>query len=386
MCRWFDPGTRYSIILSAMAPIPYSMAVGSWLPHSETFIYDQIVRAERYLPSVLARDLVPSRSAFPFERVTALSSPQLFAYYAFYRAPRFERALRESGARFIHAHFGTNGALIAPTAKRLGLPLVTTLHGIDIGVLLGRVPPQYWFYKRSYRQMLEVSNLLLPASQELAERLVDLGADPGKIQVHRLGVDLSTLQYVARPSRAARFLMIGRMVEKKGFEYGLRAFAQAKEKMTGSTITLVGDGPLLEPLKELSLDLGIGQQVEFTGSLPRYLVHQRLLESDVLLAPSVVAGNNDRDSGLIVLKEAGATGMASIGTYCGGLPEIIDDGTTGYLVPQRSVASMAEAMVTLANDESLRQRMGVEARQKMEREYDAVEQNRILERHFDSLL
>lgn len=234
--------------------------------------------------------------------------------------------------------------------------------------------------------MLEVSNLLLPASQELAERLVDLGADPGKIQVHRLGVDLSTLQYVARPSRAARFLMIGRMVEKKGFEYGLRAFAQAKEKMTGSTITLVGDGPLLEPLKELSLDLGIGQQVEFTGSLPRYLVHQRLLESDVLLAPSVVAGNNDRDSGLIVLKEAGATGMASIGTYCGGLPEIIDDGTTGYLVPQRSVASMAEAMVTLANDESLRQRMGVEARQKMEREYDAVEQNRILERHFDSLL
>lgn len=369
-----------------MPTIPYALAVGSWLPGSETFIYDQIVQAERYAPLVLARDLVPSRKAFPFDRVTALSPLELAAYYSFFRAPRFERTLRESGTQLIHAHFGTNGALIAPTARRLDLSLVTTLHGIDVGVLLGKIPMKYWFYARGYRGMFEQSTLLLPASQELADRLVELGADPQKIKVHRLGVDLSRFQPLERPSRPPRFLMIGRLVEKKGFEYGIRAFAKIADRAPESRLTLIGDGPLTEKLQSLAVELKIDHRVDFKGALSRAEVSRFLAESDLLLAPSVVASNNDRDSGLIVLKEAGATAMASIGTYCGGLPEIVEDGVTGFLVKQHDVDALAEAMETLALDESLRTKMGCAARAKIERDYDMQRQNRKLETLFDSAL
>ena len=111
-----------------------------------------------------------------------------------------------------------------------------------------------------------------------------------------------------------------------------------------------------------------------------------LANYDVLVAPCIVAKNNDRDSGLIVLKEAGASAMASIGTYCGGLPEIIDDAKTGYLVGQRDVEKLAESMDALASDYSLRTQMGIAARAKMEAEYDTVTQNKKLEDLFDQFV
>lgn len=109
-------------------------------------------------------------------------------------------------------------------------------------------------------------------------------------------------------------------------------------------------------------------------------------EFDVFVAPCVVAGNGDRDSGLLVLKEAGAIGMASVGTFCGGLPEIVAPGRSGFLVAQRNVGELAEAMETLAKDYQLRIMMGECARRKMERDYDMVCQNERLENFLRQLI
>jgi colanic acid/amylovoran biosynthesis glycosyltransferase len=78
--------------------------------------------------------------------------------------------------------------------------------------------------------------------------------------------------------------------------------------------------------------------------------------------------------------------MASIGTYCGGLPEIVEDGKTGYLVGQHEVDSLAESMDALASDYNLRTRMGIAARAKMEAEYDTVKQNEKLEELFGKIV
>ena len=366
------------------AKIPYAMAIGNWLPYSETFIYDQVKHARRYEPYVIARGLNPARENFPYDHVTSLGSLERALYYAAFPCGKFVDVIRKSGAKFVHAHFGTNGALVSATARKADVPLIVTLHGVDVGILLNpHIPMDYLFYKRTYRRMFDTAQLLLPASQELADCLVQLGAPESKIQVHRLGVDVSAFTPFARPERAAQFLMIGRMVEKKGFEYGIRAFAKIAGKHKESTLTLIGKGPLMEPLQTLAAELGVTDKVIFKGSVPSAQMPAMLADYDALVAPCIVAKNNDRDSGLIVLKEAGASAMASIGTFCGGLPEIIDDGRTGYLVGQRDIDKLAESMDALAGDYSLRTQMGIAARAKMEAEYDTVKQNEKLEGIFD---
>lgn len=369
-----------------MEKIRYGMAVGNYLPYSETFVYDQMMNASRFSPFVLARGLVPSREQFPYDDVVALSKTAAMSYFLFRSAKLFEKTVREQDLKFIHAHFGTNGALIAPTAKRCNVPLVITYHGVDVGVLLGKhVPMDYLFYKRIYKDAFEMSNLMLPASEELANCLVDLGAPADKIKIHRLGVDLNKFTVRKREDRPIKFIMVGRLVEKKGFDYGIRAFAKVADSLPESSLTLVGEGPCKQMLQALAAELHVESRVHFAGKVPSDKMPDFFEQFDAMVAPCVVAKNNDRDSGLIVLKEAGATAMASIGTYCGGLPEIIDHGSTGYLVDQRNVDQLADAMKSLGESYELRQKMGLAARAKMETEYDSVVQNKKLESLFETV-
>jgi glycosyltransferase involved in cell wall biosynthesis len=102
-----------------------------------------------------------------------------------------------------------------------------------------------------------------------------------------------------------------------------------------------------------------------------------------VLAQCVVDAHGDRESGLIVVKEASASHVVPIGTYHGGIPEIIDDGETGFLVLERDVERMSARLATVLNDPALRQRLGNAARLKMEREYDIRRQVALLEGFYD---
>lgn len=364
------------------------MAVGTYLPYSETFIYDQLLHARKFEPFVWARELSKDFGGrFPYENVTGLAPFERLKYALCLGSRTFARELAGRELQFIHAHFGLNGTLVTPLARSSGKPLAVTFHGIDVGVLLGKkVPLAYSVYARNLGKMFETAELLLPASEELANGLVSLGAPQEKIRVHRLGIDLEKFKPLARPERGVRFLMCGRMVEKKGFDFGIRAFAKIAEKFPDATLNLIGKGPLEAALRNLAAECGVGKRVRFLGAIDTFLMPNVFGEFDVFLAPCVVAGNGDRDSGLLVLKEAGATGMAAVGTFCGGLPEIIDAERSGFLVPQRNVAELAEAMEALANDYQLRQSMGECARAKMERDYDTLRQNERLENFFGQLI
>jgi len=132
--------------------------------------------------------------------------------------------------------------------------------------------------------------------------------------------------------------------------------------------------------------LGIRQFVSFLGVLHPDQVSAYLKRCDVLLAPSVVTRIGERESGLIVAKEAGACGLPVVGTVHGGIPEIIDEGVTGFLVQERDVGALSNRLGTLLEDEVLRQRMGAAARAKMEREYDVRERVSELEDLYDQAI
>jgi colanic acid/amylovoran biosynthesis glycosyltransferase len=207
------------------------------------------------------------------------------------------------------------------------------------------------------------------ASTELLTLLTNLGVERERLCVHRLGIDLD--RFAFEPARdGERVLMVGRLVEKKGFEYGLRAFAQVRSRGVRASLTVVGEGERRSSLERLARDLGVAESVAFVGSQTNEQVAALMARASVLLAPSVVARDGNRESGLIVVKEASAAGTVPIASRHGGIPDSIDHGSTGYLVEERDVEHIAECLARLPLDEPLRASLALAGRRKMEREFD----------------
>lgn len=351
-----------------------------FLPYSQTFVYEELRQHQRYAAEVFARRRVLAER-FPYPDVH-VAGP---LYGVARRSARFDR--RFTAARFdlVHAHFGTGAVYALRWAERFGLPLVVSFHGHDVTRLCSRerFHPTNWRYRLLSRRLFRRITLGLCASGELRELLLGLGVDDAKLRVHRLGVDLSAFARAARDPDRVQAVMIGRLVPKKGFALGLRAFAEAARTQPHVRLTIAGDGALERSLHELCAQLGLGARVTFAGALAPGEVAALLARSDILLAPSVVDAHGDRDSGLIVVKEASASEVVPIGSRHGGIPDIIDDGVTGFLVPERDVRALAARLRELIADPALRARMGRAARAKMESEYDNRRCVATLEQHYD---
>jgi len=369
----------------------------NFLPYSETFVYDQLRFHERYEAVVFCRQR-RNAAQFPYEAVVALeeiprggSKLESLWYGAFGRSRRFDRELGASDARLVHAHFGHNGSFALPFARKRGLPLVVSLHGHDVTVLgdAERFEPTWWQYALRHRALFDYASLFLAASKELEEMIVARGCPKEKVVVHRLGIDLEKFSPRVRAEGAAEkplVVMVGRFVEKKGHEYGLRAFAEARRRGLAARLVIAGEGPLRAQYERLIEELGLGDTVELPGALPHKGIMELLSSAAVLLAPSVVAKTGDRESGLIVAKEASACAVPVIGTYHGGIPDIIDDERTGYLVPERDAEALGARLCAVLEDPELGRRLGRAAREKMEREYDIAKQVRDLESIYDEVV
>lgn len=354
----------------------------NFLEYSQTFVHEEITHHRRYAVEVFCRKRhLPD--CFPFEPVH-VGGP---LYAVTRESLRFHRLFRARSYDLVHGHFGTGACYAVPYARRYGLPLVVTFHGYDVPLLLSseRFLPQHWPYALLGRDMLASLTLGLCASQELLELLLEAGVPRERLRLYHLGIDLA--RFVRGPRRALpRVVMLGRFVEKKGFEYGLRAFAEVRGRGVQAELVLIGGGEREPKLRALVSELGVADSVFFAGVLPSDEVAQLLSESDVLMAPSVVAIDGNRESGLIALKEASACELSVIGTYHGGIPEIIEDGVTGYLVPERDVRSLSDRLERVLADRALCAQLGRAGRAKMEREYDLETQVTELEARYDEAI
>jgi colanic acid/amylovoran/stewartan biosynthesis glycosyltransferase WcaL/AmsK/CpsK len=349
-----------------------------YLAYSQTFIYEEIRQHREYDVHVFCRSLL-NRDTFPFHPIH--TGGAMYPYTRYSR--RFVDLFRTTDYDVVHAHFGTAGVNAAYYAKRFAKPLLVTFHGWDVPILTStrRWLPKHWAYAAMAPSMLGRMTLGLCASRELMDMLIRMGVPASRLRLHHIGIDLERFARNHRAGDSPRVVMIGRFVEKKGFEYGIRAFAKAEHPT--AKLTIVGDGALGTRLRTLVSRLGVSDRVRFAGVMDQSSVARLLGESDVLLAPSIVAKDGNRESGLIVVKEASASEVVPIGTIHGGIPEIIDDGKTGFLVPERDVALMAERLGQLFRDHGLRDELGKAARRKMEVEYDSVVRVARLEALYD---
>ena len=338
----------------------------NFLPTSQVFVYEQLRQYRRSEVDVFAwRRFNADRFAFP--RVH-LAEP---GYVIRGKSRRFARVFAERRFDLVHAHFGPAGAYARRYAAQHRLPLLVTFHGYDVPILSSRrrFLPLHVPYALGSSALLSELRLGLCASEELKRLLIGLGVAPERLLVHRLGIDLERFRFV-EAARELLVVMVGRLVEKKGFDDGLRAFAHARSLGARGSLAIVGEGQRRRSLERLAKRLGIASEVSFLGSRDNEQVAQLLSRARVLLAPSVVARDGNRESGLIVVKEASAVGTVPIGTRHGGIPESIEHGETGFLVAEHDWQAMGEHLARLLRDEAERARLGRAGRGKMEREFD----------------
>jgi len=269
----------------------------------------------------------------------------------------------------IFCHFGSNGVK-GEILRELGLlqgKLCTVFHGFDLTGYLQQEG------ENVYNDLFQQGELFLPISHRWQHKLLELGCPSEKIQVHHMGINCEKFTFTPRQMPAdgiTRLVSVCRLVEKKGIEYGIRAIAQVKEQAPNVQYTIIGDGPLKSELEALIADLKVSETVQLVGWKQRDEVIEILNQSQIFLAPSVTARNGDQEGIPVALMEAMAMGMPVVSTFHSGIPELVEDGISGYLTPERDVTGLADKISTLIRNSKLWKEIGQEGYQKVEKEFN----------------
>lgn len=252
----------------------------------------------------------------------------------------YTEAERAAKPQVIHAHYLTTGYLVGSLTRA---PLVISTYGFDVTVM-----PRRTAWRRAIRRLVPRVNAVLVEGPFMRRTVMDLGFSADRIHVVPIAASLDRIAYRdPSPGRAEpRIVVCGRLVEKKGHDLALRAFACAADTLPrGAILEIIGDGPRRSSLKRLAVELGVADRVRFWGALSRPEYLQRLSEADLLIAPSRTAPNGDGEGGApTTILDAQARGVISVGSTHGDIPFLIRDGETGYLVEEGSVEALAEGL------------------------------------------
>jgi len=274
----------------------------------------------------------------------------------------------------IHFHFGKVGKFSA-YLKKIGIKskMITTFYGSDITKRIKRHGIDY------YDGLFKSGDLFLPICNYFKSLLINLGCNNKKIIVHPLGIDVNKVKISNKKKNIEKnqinIFSVGRLTEKKGFEYSIKAFSKIKAKQENIIYKIVGDGELLPELKNLVKELRIKDSIQFLGAQEHRKVIKLFGESDIFVLTSVTARNGDKEGTPTVLLEAMSMCLPVISTIHSGIPEIVMDGKTGFLVPERNIDRLKEKLEYLINNSEKRQEMGRNGRKFVEDNFDIKKLN-----------
>jgi colanic acid/amylovoran biosynthesis glycosyltransferase len=291
--------------------------------------------------------------------------PFVKSEYVYLKAWAWARTAAERGDRYDHvlAYWGNYAATAAYLFHRLierDVPFSMVLHAHDL-------------YERQVfldAKLERAANVFVVCEfnrRFLAARFPDLYPRIAhKIHLHHLGLDVASIAPAFDGRAAHTCLAVGRLDPSKGFDDLLRAAAIVRDRGIDLDVTLVGDGEQDGALRRLASTLRIEDRVHFRGWLRHDAVPAAMRESTMLVHPSRGLG----DAVPTVIKEALALGTPVIGSTAVGIPELLDNGRCGLLVPERNPERLADAIARLLDDAALRDRLGRAGRAFAERTFD----------------
>ncbi len=362
------------------------------LPISQTFVRQHYDSLTRYEPVFAGLRAVDSGMDLSGRRRILLeddgrSSAKIAAFKLLGRAPAFLRAIEAVRPEIIHAHFAIDAVDMLPVAKRLGVPLVVTLHGYDAtysDAALRRMGPVGWNFLIKRKRLQQEAALFLPVSDYLRDQAIAQGYPADKVRTHYLGIDLTAFTGRAAEEPRKAIVFVGRLVEKKGLNYLIEAVAALPEPYRSTELRILGDGPLRAEYEALAEWTGV--RATFLGAQPHSRVVEELARAKVFSMPSVPARTGDNEGFGLTLIEAQAMGVPAVSFAQGPIPEAVEDGVTGLLAPSRDVKALSQHLATLLGDDQIRRQMGDAAARRVRTLFDLKVRTSLLEESYDSLL
>ena len=290
------------------------------------------------------------------------------ALCGFYLARRFQ----EEKITHIHAPWASGPATAAWVAAQLtGIPFSFTGRAYDV------------FTPDSLlRQKIRHAAFVRGESRAVIQQLNSLtDRKSGKFRLTYNGVPLTApaLAPVAM-QQPYRLLALGRLVSKKGFDFLISACKILKDGGVDFRLTLGGGGPRERQLKQLARHLGLAAQISFPGFISHDRVSEQFCQADIFLMPCIIEASGNRDGLPTVILEALLHRLPVIATDVAGIGEVIEDGVTGLLIPQKDPQAIAEAVLRLIRDREAALALAERGRSRICRDFNAeLNHRRVLE-------
>ena len=340
------------------------------LAREDTFDGVKIVRFPMELPA----DLTYGRVAQ--SRVTWLGRFARLAVMANYLEAQHRAILaeaREGQADVIHAHWAIpTGPAAVLAARKLGIPSIITMHGGDVYVNpeQGYDFPTRWYVRPALRWTLRHAGALTAITEDCRQHALRAGAPADRIRLVFNGTDLRRFSPDENGDRRSpRFgpnmiFACRQLFPRKGIRFLLEAAAQLKPRFPDLKVVLAGDGFERPELVRLTEDLGLGPDVTFLGWVPNSELPPYYRAAALSVIPSLEEGFG------IPAAEAMGCEVAVVASDAGGLPEVVEDGVTGLVVPRGDATALAQAIGSLLDDPERRRLMGQAGRARALRLFD----------------
>lgn len=287
-------------------------------------------------------------------------------------------AIRQRQPDLIHAHFFKDGIDALRLGRRLGKPVLTTLHGHDI-----TKQPVNGDGRTNAAKFFARVDGVIAVSNFIAEQAMRRGCPENKIRQHYIGIDLDKFEQEKNETAHPSLLFVGRLVEKKGCTYLLQAMETLKPRFPDLRLTVVGDGELGPALQRESEARGLN--VDFVGTATPAQVREHLARCWLFVAPSIIAASGDAEGLGMVFLEAQALRTPVVSFRSGGLVEAVAEGSSALLSDEKDVAGLADNIAQLLENPSLRHNMGAAGRDRVEQHFDVRRQCAKLEQIYDGL-
>lgn len=382
-------------------------------PSSSTWVYNQVASLQEmgYKPLVISPTPInPIKKLFPkrfnrydkpsYEYEEYLNTTVLRPPY--YKVPRnklkgltlhnLSKVILKHGClpniKLIHAHFGQNGIAALALKKELRVPLITSFYGYDTG-RLGEI------FKPYYKELAAEGDLFLVLSQDMKNDLKKLGFPEERIRIHHLGIDLSTFVPISNDGRNDFiFCTACRLDKSKGVQFVIKAFKNFLSKNHDQSqyiqLRIVGGGTYEHQLKKMVHELNLTNNVKFINNLllpnSREIIVNEMQLCDVFLLASHKSNNNSKEGTPVVLMEAQACGKPCISTDHAGIPEVVIDGYSGFIVPEESVDDIQSKMQFFYDDKLEKGEFGSNARKHIEMNFNQEVQMKALNTLYKRIL
>ena len=349
------------------------IARSNFFSYSETFIDQQIRQLTPH--AVLYEGWQPSNihaggSIYPFPLNLLIfrgSLRNLFpALYQKIYTYFLKKYVLKTGTTCLLANYGPLGTQIFTACQSLNIPFAVHFHGFDASEkkTIAR-------YGEEYRQVLPLAKAVIVVSQVMKMDIEGICGPLKNLHVLPYGVDTEKFKPGIKASKQSiQLISVGRFTAKKAPIMSIKAFEILLEKFPTAHFTMIGDGELWEEAKKYVEENGLGKNVAFMGQQKPNLILEKLQEADIFIQHSIKTPSGDSEGTPNSILEASACGLPIVSTLHAGIPEAVIQGETGILVQESDFKAMGDALISLANDPTLRIKMGESARKHMLKNYE----------------